>query len=69
MLNIARTQPPVFKIWLGPILFVLTSRPQDLKIILTKCLDRGFIPKFANILVGDGILTASREYIFENIGK
>lgn len=64
MLNIVRSQPPFFKLWLGPELVVVSSRPQDLEIILNKCFEKGKIIKFAKPILGDGLLIAHRKFLF-----
>lgn len=61
LLNIASTQPPIFKMWLGQELVVTTSRLQDLEIILNKCVDRGKFFRFGKPVVGDGMLTSLRK--------
>lgn len=64
MLDIAKTQPPVFKVWFGPNLCVFISNPHDLEIILSKCINRGDFFRFGSPLSRDGLLTSYRN-LFE----
>lgn len=61
-MDVTKTQPAIYKTWIGPALYIITSRPRDLDIILSKCLDRGSIIKFYNPAFGDGLLTADCKF-------
>lgn len=56
MIELIKSQPPIFKFWLGNELLVVTTRPEDIEIVLSNCFER---PKYYNYslkLFGNGIL-------------
>lgn len=56
--EIIKSQPPIFKVWLGPELVIFTSRPHDLETILSKCTERGKFMEFGKCLLGEGLLSS-----------
>nr|XP_015836253.1 PREDICTED: cytochrome P450 4C1 [Tribolium castaneum] len=48
----------VAKIWVGPTLLVSITKPEDVEIVLNKCLERPKFYEFGKEIVGSGILTA-----------
>lgn len=51
-----KSQPPIFKMWFGPELVIITSRARDSEIILSKYTDRGRFSDFGKSLLGEGLL-------------
>ncbi|XP_015836239.2 cytochrome P450 4C1, partial [Tribolium castaneum] len=58
MLRLTKSQPPLFKIWLGQDLIFVTSRPEDCEIILSKCFTKGKFATFMDPIFWEGLLTA-----------
>lgn len=57
-LNIVKKQPPLYRTWQGPFLYVVTSRPQDIEILLPKFLEKGSLYNFMEGYFQTSSLTA-----------
>lgn len=58
-----------FKLWLGPALFMFTSRPEDIKLINNKFLEKPPIYKFADLWVQNGLVNATAEIWKKNVKR
>ncbi|KAJ3655449.1 hypothetical protein Zmor_014580 [Zophobas morio] len=54
--SVCKTQPAVFKLWLGGHLLIVTSQPEDIEIFLTKYLKKGTFYEFGKELMGDSLI-------------
>ncbi|RZB39934.1 p450 domain containing protein [Asbolus verrucosus] len=51
----------IFKIWLGPSLIILLTRPKDVEVVLKSCLNKPSAYEFTIPLLGRGLITAEVE--------
>lgn len=47
------------RFWIGPLLAILVSAPDDVEIVLNKCLNKGIMYAPLKNYFGNGLLTAS----------
>lgn len=62
MNELVESQPPIFKLWLGKDLLVVTSRPEDVELVLTNCFGKPKFYSYAFKLFRDGLLIAPGQY-------
>nr|XP_015836192.1 PREDICTED: uncharacterized protein LOC103313316 [Tribolium castaneum] len=56
--QLLETQPEIFKIWLGGQLVVVTSRPEDVEVIVNKFFEKGPIVEYSKKFLGNSLLRA-----------
>ncbi|XP_063917183.1 cytochrome P450 4C1-like [Zophobas morio] len=58
MLKLTTQYPPIFKMWIGPDLYVSTTRPEDIEVILPNVLNKGEIYDLAKDYFNGSLLIA-----------
>lgn len=63
MTKLFETQPSIFKFWLGKDLIVVTSRPEDVELVLNNCFGKPKFYDYSFKLFRYGLLIAPGQYL------
>lgn len=67
VMNILKKRDAPFKMYLGPILAVISDRPEDCKAVLTSQIDKPYIYTFLNISNGENnLLTSVCKFVIQD---
>lgn len=65
LLNLKRYYTTPYRAWLGNKLIVVISEPEDLEIVLSKCIQKETtLAKLLSPIIGNGLITAIRKFLY-----
>lgn len=63
--NLFETYPGIAKLWIGPHLYVIDSRPEDMNILLNGCLGKAGLYDVLAFALKDGLVTGPGKLILQ----